>query len=318
MVVCSGGREEHVCPFGRVELIRSRDEGRTWTWPRTLLDGPIDDRDAGLLETSRGTLLATTFTSLAYEPILKKRKESGRDMTMWDAVHERIPEEERRKELGQWIIRSVDGGITWSSRYSSIVNSPHGPIQLSDGRLLYPGKELWAANPWVGMSESDDDGVTWKRGAALPTRKGDDHRAYHELHGVEAKGGRIIVHVRNHNPTHNRETLQSESLDGGKTWSEPHSIGVWGLPSHLLRLRDGRLLMSYGYRRKPYGNQIRVSEDDGKTWSAPAGVSEDGIGGDLGYPSTAELADGRLVTVWYEKMQGSAKAVLRQAIWRLV
>ena len=30
LVVYSGGREAHICPFGRVELIRSRDEGRTW------------------------------------------------------------------------------------------------------------------------------------------------------------------------------------------------------------------------------------------------------------------------------------------------
>ena len=31
LVVCSGGRETHVCPFGRVELIRSKDEGKTWS-----------------------------------------------------------------------------------------------------------------------------------------------------------------------------------------------------------------------------------------------------------------------------------------------
>ncbi len=33
----------------------------------SLLDSAIDDRDAGLLETARGTLLASTFTSLAYQ-----------------------------------------------------------------------------------------------------------------------------------------------------------------------------------------------------------------------------------------------------------
>ena len=53
----------------------------------------------------------------------------------------------------------------------------------------------------------------------------------------------------------------ARSLDGGKTWSVPHTIGVWGLPSFLLRLRDGRLLMSYGHRRAPLGNQARISSD---------------------------------------------------------
>ena len=40
-------------------------------------------------------------------------------------------------------------------------------------------------------------------------------------------------------------------------------------------------------------------------------------GGDLGYPSTAELESGELITVWYESLKGSARAVLRQARWSL-
>src|SRR5579862_9234003 len=44
LVVCSGGREAHICPFGRVEMIRSSDGGRTWSWPEVILDTPIDDR----------------------------------------------------------------------------------------------------------------------------------------------------------------------------------------------------------------------------------------------------------------------------------
>src|SRR5512137_2872413 len=41
LVVCSGGRESHVCPFGRVEMMRSDDDGRTWGWPCVLLDTEI-------------------------------------------------------------------------------------------------------------------------------------------------------------------------------------------------------------------------------------------------------------------------------------
>jgi hypothetical protein len=97
----------------------------------------------------------------------------------------------------------------------------------------------------------------------------------------------------------------------------PRPIGVWGLPSHLLRLKDSRLLMTYGHRRKPYGNQARVSSDNGQTWSEAMIVSGDGKGGDLGYPSTVQLGDGSLLTVWYELMKGSRYAVLRQAHWSL-
>ena len=58
LLTYSGGREGHICPFGHVEMMRSDDEGRSWTWPRVLLDSPLDDRDAGVLETAHGSLFA--------------------------------------------------------------------------------------------------------------------------------------------------------------------------------------------------------------------------------------------------------------------
>jgi len=331
LVSWSGGREAHVCPFGRVEMMVSHDNGATWGWPQVLLDGPIDDRDSGVVETAKGSILVTTFTSLAYEPYLEKQaafdKLSSKGWTTarmaperlarWKACHERLSDAQRKAELGQWMIRSTDGGVTWSARYSSIVNSPHGPVQLSDGRLLYAGKELWTGKKRVGVCESRDDGKTWRWLAEIPVRDGDEAKNYHELHAVEVSRGRVIVQIRNHNKANTGETLQTESSDGGKKWSKPRPIGVWGLPSHLLRLRSGKLLMTYGHRRPPFGNQARVSDDGGKSWSEPVIVSGDGPGGDLGYPSTVELADGTLLSVWYEVIKGSPHAVLRQARWKL-
>ncbi len=325
-LVCSGSRETHVCPFGRVELMVSSDQGKTWGWPQVLLDSAIDDRDAGVLETSRGTILVSAFTSLAYEPTLEKAqsRKTGEPgawaperLGAWEAAHNRLSAEQRKSELGHWMVRSTDGGVTWSARYPTIVNSPHGPIQLEDGRLLYPGVELWTKERRVGVCESTDDGQSWRWLAGIPARPGDDLENYHELHGVDAGSGRLVVHIRNHNSANSNETLQTESTDGGRTWSVPHPIGVWGLPSFLNRLRDGRLLMTYGHRRAPLGNQARVSKDAGRTWSEPVIISGDGASGDLGYPSTVELDDGTLLTVWYEAMKGSPRAVLRQAHWRL-
>ncbi len=197
------------------------------------------------------------------------------------------------------------------------MNGPHGPIQLADGRLLYAGKELWTRAERVGVCESRDDGQTWQWLAEIPARPHDDPRKYHELHAVET-GERLLVHIRNENKDESGETLQTESSDDGKTWSVPRSIGVWGLPSFLLRLRSGHLLMTYGYRRSPFGNQARLSQDHGNSWSNPLTISSDGSSVDLGYPSTVELEDRTLLTVWYERLSDSPRAVLRQAHWRLV
>lgn len=315
----SGNREAHVCPFGVVNYAVSRDEGESWSWPRTILDSDIDDRDAGIVETQRGTLLVSTFTSLAYEPVLERgRREAwpAERLARWEGIQRRVDATARRAQLGCWMLRSVDGGVTWAAPYRVPLNSPHGPVAVSGNRLIYAGKDLWGDGR-IGVCESTDDGVSWRWLARIPTRPGDEAAAYHELHAVETAKGRLLVQIRNHNEANRNETLQSESDDGGKTWSTPHAIGVWGLPSHLLRLRDGRLAMSYGYRRAPFGNQARISGDEGRTWSEPITISEDGASGDLGYPSTVELRDGSLLTVWYELPRGEKNAVLRQKRWRV-
>ena len=322
-VVCSGGREEHVCPFGQVVAMTSRDDGATWTWPRVILDSATDDRDAGITETPQGTLLATTFTSLAYESRLQKAVTDGSwppdKMSRWMAARERLSPDERQAELGEWLIRSTDGGRSCAQRIPTIVNSPHGPVVLRNGRLLYAGKQLWTGQGKIGVSESVDDGLSWQWLAEIPTRTGDNLKTdYHELHMVEATDGTLIAQIRMEGQVNENETLQTESADGGKTWSVPHAISVWGLPSHLLRLADGRLLMSYGHRRMPFGNQARIRTDHGGIWSEPISISTDGVRGDLGYPSTVQLGDGSLLTIWYEAMQQQPKAVLRQARWRIL
>ena len=215
------------------------------------------------------------------------------------------------------MLRSEDGGLNWSPAYRVPLNSPHGPVNLADGRLFYAGVVLWESGRKVGTSFSADDGKTWSPVAELPVREGDDASNYHELHAVEAADGRLIVQIRNHNNANKGETLQTHSTDGGKTWAVPYAIGVWGLPSHLLRLSDDRLLMTYGHRRAPLGNQARISSDNGQTWSAPMIIYGDASSGDLGYPSTVEISPGQLVTVWYEKLKDSAFAQLRMARWEL-
>ena len=42
LAVFSGGRDGHICPWGKVQMVESRDNGETWSAPRTLRNGPLD------------------------------------------------------------------------------------------------------------------------------------------------------------------------------------------------------------------------------------------------------------------------------------
>jgi sialidase-1 len=325
LLLAYSGREEHACPFGRLELMRSKDDGQTWTWPQVIYDSPIDDRDGGIVETAKGSLLITTITNDQWEEELDQEPQTKDDdrLKRWRAVRDRVSTEKRQSEMGCYMLRSTDGGVTWSARQRLPLHSPHGPTQLRNGRLIFPGIVRYLPQKKMGVLESTDDGATWNWLADIPTRRGDqfiegDRFNYIELYALECKDGKIVCHIRNRNKTNEGETLQTESTDGGRTWTEPHSIGVWGSPSHLLQLNDGRILMTYGHRRKPYGTQARVSADEGETWSEPMILSGDGKGFDLGYPSTVQLEDDSLVTVWYEKLAANPRAQLRQARWRIV
>lgn len=325
LLVYSGGREAHVCPFGRVELMRSRDHGASWSWPQVIFDSATDDRDAGILETDKGTIVVTFFTSLDYRKnkhnadfIRKAGLQFGPDGTPehWAAAELRTTEEEKKADVGMWMILSHDGGVSWSARRPTPCNSPHGPIQLKDGRLFYAGKTLWGDDALAGVWQSQDDGQSWEFLSRIPVREGESNAEYHELHAVEAADGTLIVHIRNHNAKE-RHLLQTESRDGGKTWNVPHEIGVAGFPSHLLKLKGGRLLMTYGWRKEPFGIRCRVSNDNGKSWTNEMIISREAKSWDLGYPSTVELGDGSLRTLWYESPGEGKKAVLKQASWRM-
>jgi Neuraminidase (sialidase) len=64
-------------------------------------------------------------------------------------------------------------------------------------------------------------------------------------------------------------------------------------------LKDGRLVLVFGYRDAPYGLRARVSSDEGKTWSNDIVIRDDGGMSDLGYPRTVVRPDGKLLSVYY-------------------
>ncbi len=324
MAVCSGGRQGHVCPYGRVYLYSSFNGGRNWSPPQIITNGPLDDRDAGIVTAPDGSILINYFTSIYFIDTYRDQKTPPE----WKKVEKSITLETLKKEHGFFLKRSTDGGKNWSDKIPVPVNNVHGPTVLKDGSLFWVGSELsftYAQSSRIGdrviAVRSTDNGLTWETISEIRPPAGQNVRNWHELHTVQAKDGTIITQIRNHhgNDIYNGvdvDTWQTLSFDNGHTWTVPRRV-CYGFPTHLLNLIDGRVLMSYGYRRSPYGNRCRISKDNGISWSEELILSEDGFSWDVGYPSTAQLSDGTLVTLWYQFRDSTGLASLRCMGWRL-
>jgi BNR repeat-like domain len=91
------------------------------------------------------------------------------------------------------------------------------------------------------------------------------------------------------------------SKDDGKNWERVGrpAPDTGGNPPSLVKLRDRRLALVYGYRVAPFGLRARISTDQGSTWGDEIVLREDGGTWDLGYPRSVQRKDGKMVTVYY-------------------
>ncbi|MHC4648271.1 MAG: hypothetical protein ACYTBJ_22655 [Planctomycetota bacterium] len=69
-----------------------------------------------------------------------------------------------------------------------------------------------------------------------------------------------------------------------------------GNPPSLLKLRDGRLCLTYGFRAKPCVMCAKFSSDKGKTWSTPVILRAGARNWDFGYSRSLQRPDGKVIT----------------------
>jgi hypothetical protein len=95
----------------------------------------------------------------------------------------------------------------------------------------------------------------------------------------------------------------------------PSTGGHSGNPPSMIRLRDGRICLTYGYRGEPYGIRARLSEDQGRTWSDEIVLRQDGAAWDLGYVRSIQRPDGNIVSVYYFAEQPFTERYIAATIW---
>lgn len=322
VAAASGYRLNHICPFGKAVIAWGNREGTKFAPPTPIIDTHLDDRDAGLCPFGESGLILTSFNNT--RAFQRKNADSP---TYSNAYLDKVSDEAEAVQLGATFRVSLDNGFTWGPLCISPITSPHGPVELSDRTILWVGRRFSSADAQLEDDRVEAhrlDPLTGKMTflGAIPNIDLDGVTPLScEPHAIELEPGHILCHIRVQGLGGRLfTTYQSESLDGGVTWSAPRPLleDLGGAPAHLYKMEDGRLFSVYGYRSVPYGIRVMFSEDGGKTWDTGHTLYTNPYTADLGYPATIALEDGSFLTVFYAHPDGEEKPskILGQ-IWKI-
>jgi sialidase-1 len=322
-------------PVGDWQTFLSNDNGETWTptndptvpynWPGKTPREKLERFERILPD---GSWLCGGATGQEIWPA------SGRDeaLRLGLEVLEHPTDSTIISVLGDrlFIQRSADEGKTWSRREWTIpnvryVSSNRPTTYLEDGTILCPVSVLWRIDAEdvqdrssIFVWRSTDNGETWR---LRPMGTSPFSLEPNETGMVEVSPGNILAHTR---VEYDRDRsvgradayylVEHWSDDGGRTWTDPVRTEIWGFPAHLIKLRDGRILSAYGYRREPAGVRAVLSEDGGNSWDLANEVVLRDDGGyisdaprsnparwqsDVGYPVSVQLPDDLILTAYY-------------------
>lgn len=283
------GRKTDCGDFGDVDIVlrTSRDNGQTWSPLRVVADfgqaqagnpAPVFDQTDSRFPRGRLFLVYNTGTA------------SEKDVRNGKAIRE------------VWYKTSTDGGQTWSEpvnittsvnrpnkpdvnpKYTfsedwrSYANTPGHALQIQNGR--YKGRLFVAANHSEGAVQpqfrdyrahgfySDDHGKTWKLSATVTYPGGNESIA------AETSTGSLLMNSRNQSgDVKNR--LLAFSTNAGETWDQvtvandlPDPVCQGSMIDYRQGQRMVLLFANPNSQTKREKLTVRVSQDDGKSWSA--------------------------------------------------
>ena len=294
----------HTDPNSYLVLVRSRDQGQTWTREPELIHAHPQggSQDPCMLQLRDGSILCSSYAWALLNSAVAEKKENS--MRHGPFVF-----------LGGYLVRSQDGGRSWQGPIippatpGDMILDPFGkPVPAYNRGAMCEGKNgtiYWVvtANTEATPRKSEthlfvsrDRGLTWTY--SCPVAR-DSKASFNETSIYETPKGDLVAFMRT--ADFNDHTTLARSTNQGKSFEPWQDAGFQGHPHYALRLPDSRVLLIYGYRHTPFGIRARVLDAECTNANAASEIilREDGGNGDLGYPWATLLSEDRALVVYY-------------------
>lgn len=318
VMVVVEARESSSGDWGPQDILlrRSSDGGETWDEPRKIVELSEEQpqNDAAI---AQGLAEPGVITYNNIVPIVDH--EEGVVHFLFCSAYARA-----------YYMRTSDDGETFSEPveitdtferfreeydWKVIATGPGHGIKHSSRRLIVP---VWLSDGTGGHAHrpsivstiySDDGGGTWERGDVVVRHP--ELKNPSETLAAELSDGTVMLNIRNESPEHRRAITRGP--DGASGWSEIRFDDALVEPicmGSLLRVGESLLFANPDSTEprnpaNPDGNwkrqnlSVRISEDDGMTWTAKR-VIEPGVSG---YSDLAADRDGNVYCVYEDGTQ---------------
>ncbi len=177
------------------------------------------------------------------------------------------------------------------------------------------------------VAETNNGGNSWNFVSWICGEQPTATRSYAIMPStVQINADELLTVIRHQGKRHDSPAkcwLESyRSLDAGSSWSLGQIVvprtGNSGNPGHLLKLSDGRLVITFAKRSRRTSSEILVivSNDNGEIWGEPIMLRKQyGASPDVGYTRSVQRLDGRIVTIYYFCEYDDLDRTIQATIW---
>ena len=231
---------------------------------------------------------------------------------------------------------SYDKGHTWKGPFSITVNGMDKIMARTDYIVedenscmaFLTASKSDGNEGRVFCARTDDGGITWQLVSWVGEEPEKGFRIMPSTVRISENELLLTSRVREEladwNELSPKERKNSRYIDSwtssnnGKTWqfagNPVEDLGE-GNPPSLIKLKDGRLCLTYGFRAEPFSICAKISADNGKTWSSEIVLRNDGAGRDIGYVRSVQRPDGMVVTIYYFQDKEQPERYIGCTIW---